>query len=82
MLAKSRNVGDSRSRRMGLLPRRASVEGGDRRIPTDQKGLSQGILDVFCACPMVRLVRLAIVAMMMIMKLSTPADTANGHFTT
>src|ERR1019366_11059 len=37
-----------------LLPRRAVVEGGHRQ--TDQKGLSRGILDVFCSCPMVRLV--------------------------
>jgi hypothetical protein len=34
------------------------VEGEDRQLPTDQKGLSRGILDVFCSCPMVRLVRL------------------------
>src|SRR5438128_2275459 len=37
-----------------LLPRRALVEGGHRQVPTDQKGLSRGILDVFCSCPMVR----------------------------
>src|ERR1039457_5266889 len=37
-----------------LLPRRAVVERGHRQ--TDQKGLSRGILDVFCSCPMVRLV--------------------------
>src|ERR1035438_5129291 len=36
-----------------LLPRRAVVERGHRQ--TDQKGLSRGILDVFCSCPMVRL---------------------------
>jgi hypothetical protein len=39
-----------------LLPRLALVEGGHRQLPTDQKGLSRGILDVFCSCPMVRLV--------------------------
>src|SRR6266566_6091412 len=38
------------------LPRLALVEGGHRQLPTDQKGLSRGILDVFCPCPMVRLV--------------------------
>ena len=36
-----------------LLPRPALVEGGHRQ-PTDQKGLSRGILDVFCSCSMVR----------------------------
>src|SRR5712692_1382350 len=41
-----------------LLPRLALVEGGHRQLPTDQKGLSRGILDVFCSCSMVRLVRL------------------------
>src|SRR6266849_4163158 len=39
-----------------LLPRLALVEGGHRRLPTDQKGLSRHTLDVFCSCPMVRLV--------------------------
>src|ERR1019366_8032505 len=47
-----------RRRRLRLplrrLPRRAVVERGHRQ--TDQKGLSRGILDVFCSCPMVRLV--------------------------
>jgi len=38
----------------------ATVEGGQRQLPTDQKGLSRGILDVFCSCPMVRLVALGI----------------------
>src|SRR5712692_5098024 len=37
-----------------LLPRLALGEGGHRRLPTDQKGQSRGILDVFCSCPMVR----------------------------
>ena len=41
-----------------LLPRLALVEGGHRQLPTDQKGLSRGILDAFCSCPMVRLVPL------------------------
>src|SRR6266849_2802083 len=41
-----------------LLPRLALVEGGHRQLPTDQKGLSRGILAVFCSCSMVRLVRL------------------------
>src|SRR5712692_7516071 len=39
-----------------LLPRLALVEGGHRQPPTDEKGLSRGILDVFSSCPMVRLV--------------------------
>src|SRR5713226_8821015 len=39
-----------------LLPRLALLEGGHRQLPTDQKGLSRGILDVFCSCPMLRLV--------------------------
>src|SRR5271169_20983 len=34
-----------------LLPRLAPVEGGHRQLPTDQKNLSRGILDVFCPCP-------------------------------
>src|SRR5438034_5613443 len=38
------------------LARLALVEGGHRQLPTDQKGLSRGILDVFCPRPMVRLV--------------------------
>src|SRR5439155_16719280 len=33
-----------------LLLRLALVEGGHRQLPTDQKGLSRGILDVFCSC--------------------------------
>src|ERR1035438_9955911 len=36
-----------------LLPRRAVVERGHRQ--TDQKGLSRGILDVFCSCRMVKI---------------------------
>src|SRR5579859_2622048 len=40
-----------------LLPRLALLETGHRQ-PTDQKGLSRGILDVFCSCSMVRLVLL------------------------
>ena len=39
-----------------LLPRLALGEGGHQQLPTDQEGLSRGILDVFCSCPMVRLV--------------------------
>jgi hypothetical protein len=39
-----------------LLPRLALVGGKHRQVPTDQKGLSRGSLDVFCSCPMVRLV--------------------------
>src|SRR5437867_4303611 len=50
--------------RLPLLPRLALVEGGHRQLPTDQKGLSRGILDVFCSCPMLRLVRLGTVATM------------------
>src|ERR1035441_1594737 len=38
-----------------LLPRLALVEGGHRQLPANQKGLSRGILNVFCSCPMVRL---------------------------
>src|SRR5256886_10213846 len=34
------------------------VEGGHRQLPTDQKGLSRGLLDVFCSCPIVRIVLL------------------------
>jgi len=34
-----------------LLPRLAPVEGGHRQLPTDQKGPSRSILDVFCPCP-------------------------------
>src|SRR5438128_5955742 len=41
-----------------LLPRLALVEGGHRQLSTDQKGLRRGVLDVFCSCPMLRLVRL------------------------
>src|SRR5438309_2151077 len=47
------------SRRLGLplrlLPRLVLVEAGDRRLPTDHKGLRRGIPDVFCSYPMVRL---------------------------
>src|ERR1022692_1033063 len=39
-----------------LLPRLALVEEGHRQLPANQNGLSRGILDVFCSCPMVRLV--------------------------
>src|SRR5204863_5129784 len=31
-------------------------ERGHRQLPSDQRFLGRGILDVFCACPMVRLV--------------------------
>src|ERR1035441_1010647 len=34
-----------------LLPRLALVEGGHRQLPANQKGVSRGILDVFCSCP-------------------------------
>src|ERR1039458_5266624 len=34
-----------------LLPRLALVEGGRRQLPANQKGVSRGILDVFCSCP-------------------------------
>jgi flavin-binding protein dodecin len=37
-----------------LLPRLALVEDGNRQLPTDQDGLSRGMLDDFCLCPMVR----------------------------
>src|SRR5713101_8044209 len=40
-----------------LLPRLALVEGGHRQLPSDQRGLRRGILDKFCACPMVRRAR-------------------------
>src|SRR5712692_6366428 len=40
--------------RLPLLPRLALVGRGYRQQPTDQKGLSRGILDVCCSCPMVR----------------------------
>jgi hypothetical protein len=43
--------------RLLLLPL-ALVEGVHRQRPTDQKGLSRGILDSFCSCPIVRLVLL------------------------
>jgi hypothetical protein len=37
---------------LGLhLPRLALVEGGHWQPPTDQEGLSRGILDIFCSCP-------------------------------
>ena len=39
------------------LLRRALVEGGHRQVPTDQKGVSSGILDIFCSYPMVRGIR-------------------------
>src|SRR5664280_1882887 len=44
--------------RLRLLPRLALVEGEHRQLPANQKGVSRGILDVFCSCPMVRLVPL------------------------
>jgi hypothetical protein len=37
-----------------LLPRLALVEREHWQLPTDQKSLGRGILDVFCSCPMVR----------------------------
>src|SRR5438094_10648537 len=39
-----------------LLLRPALLERGHRQLPSDQRFLGRGILDVFCACPMVRLV--------------------------
>src|SRR2546427_11845313 len=39
-----------------LLP--ALLERGHRQLPSDQRFLGRGILDVFCTCPMVRLVPL------------------------
>src|SRR5450631_4901484 len=53
-----------------LLPRLAPVEGGHRQLPTDQKGLSRGILDVCCSCPMVPLLPLG--------KRSVPNAPAGG----
>src|ERR1035437_4820362 len=49
-----------RRRRLHLrrLPRLALVEGEHRQLPANQKGVSWGILDVFCSCPLVRLVPL------------------------
>src|SRR5664279_2574841 len=49
-----------RRRRLPLrrLPRLALVEGEHRQLPANQKGVSRGILAVFCSCPMVRLVSL------------------------
>jgi hypothetical protein len=41
-----------------LPPSPALVEAGHQQLPTDHKRLSRGILDVFCSCPMVRLVPL------------------------
>ena len=43
-------------RPLPLRPRLALVEGRRRQQPVDQKGLNRGILDVFCSCPIVRLV--------------------------
>src|SRR5258708_9012519 len=40
-----------RRRPRRLLPRLALVEGSHRQLPTNQKGLSRGILDVFCSHP-------------------------------
>lgn len=42
--------------RSALASGTALVEGGHRQVPTDQEGPSQGILDVFRSCPMVRLI--------------------------
>jgi Peptidase family S58 len=39
-----------------LLPRLPPVEREHRRLPPHQNGLSQDMLNVFCSCPMVRLV--------------------------
>src|SRR6516225_9972621 len=47
-----------------LLPRLALGEAGHRQLPTDQRGPSWGILDVFCSYPMVVLVALGNVATM------------------
>src|SRR5437868_15427320 len=41
-----------------LLLRPALLERGHRQLPSDQRFLGRGILDVFCTCPMVRLVPL------------------------
>src|SRR6266550_3866178 len=41
-----------------LLLRPALLERGHRQLPSDQRFLGRGILDVFCACPMLRLVPL------------------------
>ena len=38
-----------------LLLRPALPERGHRQLPSDQTSVHRGILDVFCACPMVRL---------------------------
>ena len=34
-----------------LLPRLALIEQEHRQLPSDQKGLSRGILNAFCSCP-------------------------------
>jgi len=39
-----------------LLPRLVLLEGRRPQLPSDQKGLSRGILDVFCSYPIVVLV--------------------------
>src|SRR5438067_7134609 len=41
-----------------LLLRPALLERGHRQLPSDQRLLGRGILEMFCACPMVRLVPL------------------------
>src|SRR5439155_8609043 len=41
-----------------LLLRPALLERGHRQLPSDQRFLGRGILDVFCASPMLRLVPL------------------------
>ena len=46
------------------LPRLALVEGRHPQLPSDQRGLSRGILDVFCSYPIVVLVALGGVATM------------------
>ena len=53
-----------------LLPRLALVEAGHRQLPTHQNGLSRGMLNVFCSCPMVPLLPLV--------KRSVPNAPAGG----
>jgi hypothetical protein len=43
-----------------LLPRLALAAGAHLQVLTDQKGLSRGILDDICSCPMVRTVAFGI----------------------
>src|SRR5207253_3390324 len=47
-----------------LLLRPVLPERGHRELPNDQRFLGRGILDVFCACPMVRPVAFGNVATM------------------